>query len=69
MLVLARSVGERIVVRDAAGAYLGTITICDLKRGKARLGFEGFAGMPLNREEVGRVKQSACRERGEGENR
>lgn len=69
MLVLARSVGERIVVRDAAGAYLGTIHVCDLKRGKARLGFEGFENMPVNREEVDREKQSACREREKGGSR
>ncbi len=51
MLVLSRLVGERIFITAPDGTRL-TIALCDLERGKAKIGVDAPDDWTIHREEV-----------------
>ena len=56
MLVLSRKINQRIYIGDDI-----TITVCEVDRGKVRIGIEAPRGMPIFREELLTAEQrNAC---------
>jgi carbon storage regulator CsrA len=55
MLTLERKQGERILI-DPEGACI-VVTYCKLRNGKARIGIEAAAEVPIYREEVWKAIQ------------
>jgi carbon storage regulator len=61
MLLLYRSVGERIVIGEDI-----TVEVLSIERGKVRLGFTAPRGVPIYRFEVVRFQYPQGREPGAG---
>ena len=51
MLVLSRSIGERVIITTAAGERIAVVLL-ETKRGSARIGVDAGPTVRVNREEI-----------------